>query len=137
MSTDITKEEVYKLASINNPIINDNGNRIEFENGECYAKDTFTKLYHRVKVTSGQNNSKSVERKIDEVFEYNAVKLKVIEHPNQFTLDGTCSEDCYFYDKAISVMCSHRNREITGQCQYDSRKDCKSVYFKKVEDENN
>lgn len=45
----MTKEEVYKLASINNPIINDNGNRIEFDNGDCYVKDTFIKLYKKVK----------------------------------------------------------------------------------------
>lgn len=46
----MTKEEVYRLATINNPITNDNGNRIEFANGEVYAKQSITNLYRKVKV---------------------------------------------------------------------------------------
>lgn len=46
----MTKEEVYKLATIENPVINDNGNRIEFANGEIYAKQSITNLYRKVKV---------------------------------------------------------------------------------------
>ena len=46
----MTKEEVYALATDTNPIINDNGNRIEFNNGEVYVKDTFSKLYHKAKI---------------------------------------------------------------------------------------
>ena len=76
-----------------------------------------------------------MERKINEIFEYDGVRLKVIEHSNQFTIGGTCSEDCYFYDRACSPKCSYRDRDITGQCQYALRSDCKGVYFKKVENE--
>ena len=46
----MTKEEVYKLATVENPIINDNGNRIEFANGDMYAKQSITNLYRKVKV---------------------------------------------------------------------------------------
>lgn len=46
----MTKEEVYKLATVENPIINDNGNRIEFANGEVYAKQSISNLYRKVKV---------------------------------------------------------------------------------------
>lgn len=73
-----------------------------------------------------------MERKIGEIFKYDDVFLRVVEHPNQFTFEGTCSEDCYFYDKACSPKCSYRDRNITGQCQYASRSDCKGVYFKRI-----
>ena len=46
----MTKEEVYKLETAENPIINDNGNRIEFSNGDVYAKKSITNLYRKVKV---------------------------------------------------------------------------------------
>lgn len=46
----MTREEVYKLATIENPVINDNSNRIEFANGEIYAKQSITNLYRKVKV---------------------------------------------------------------------------------------
>lgn len=46
----MTKEEVYKLATVENQIINDNGNRIEFANGDVYAKQSITNLYRKVKV---------------------------------------------------------------------------------------
>lgn len=129
----MTKEEVYKLASINNPIINDNGNRIEFENGDCYAKDSISKLYHKVKPSSGHNND-IIERKVGEVFKYDdGTLLKVIEVKSPYIGGGTCSKECYFYNNVVcSVMCSHRNRNITGQCQYGIRNDKKGIYFKKV-----
>lgn len=46
-----SKEEIYAMATISSPIINDNGNRIEFADGEIYAKDIHRELYHKVKAT--------------------------------------------------------------------------------------
>ncbi|MCC8155422.1 MAG: hypothetical protein LIP01_15325 [Tannerellaceae bacterium] len=46
----MTKEEVYALATDANPIINDAGNRIEFKNGDCYAKDFRSGLYRKMTV---------------------------------------------------------------------------------------
>lgn len=46
----MTKEEVYQLATSQNPVINDNGNRIEFANGDVYAKQSISNLYRKVKV---------------------------------------------------------------------------------------
>ena len=46
----MTKEEVYKLATIINPITIIVGNRIEFANGEVYVKQSITNLYRKVKV---------------------------------------------------------------------------------------
>lgn len=46
-----SKEEIYAMATVSNPIINDNGNRIEFADGEIYAKDIYRELYHKVKAT--------------------------------------------------------------------------------------
>lgn len=46
------KEEVYALATVDNSIIVDNGNKIEFSNGDVYVKDSISKLYRKVKVTS-------------------------------------------------------------------------------------
>lgn len=48
----MTKEDVYKLATAENPIINDNGNRIEFANGEVYAKQSITGEYRKAKIFS-------------------------------------------------------------------------------------
>lgn len=48
----MTREEVYALATIENPIINDSGNKIEFANGEVYAKQSITNLYCKVKIFS-------------------------------------------------------------------------------------
>lgn len=48
----MTKEEVYALATVENPIINDSGNKIEFANGDVYAKQSITNLYRKVKVFS-------------------------------------------------------------------------------------
>ena len=44
------KEEVYKLATVENPVINDNGNKIEFSNGDVYVKQSIPNLYKKVKV---------------------------------------------------------------------------------------
>ncbi len=44
------KEEVYKLATVENPVINDNGNKIEFSNGDVYVKQSITNLYKKAKV---------------------------------------------------------------------------------------
>ena len=44
------KEEIYAMATEENPIVNDNGNRIEFLNGEVYAKQSITNLYAKVKI---------------------------------------------------------------------------------------
>lgn len=46
----MTKKEVYELVTVKNPIINDNGNRIEFANGDVYVKHSITNLYHKAKV---------------------------------------------------------------------------------------
>ena len=46
----MTKEEVYNLETVANPIINDNSNRIEFADGDVYAKQSITNLYRKVKV---------------------------------------------------------------------------------------
>lgn len=46
----MTKEEVYPLATLENPVINDNGNKIEFANGDVYAKQSITNLYRKVNV---------------------------------------------------------------------------------------
>lgn len=48
----MSKEEVYKLATDENPIVINNGNRIEFANGDVYAKQSITNLYRKVKVFS-------------------------------------------------------------------------------------
>lgn len=46
----MTREEVYNMATVENPILSDNGNRIEFANGDVYAKQSITNLYRKVKV---------------------------------------------------------------------------------------
>lgn len=43
------KEDVLKLATEENPVINCAGNKIEFKNGDVYAKDFSTGLYRKVK----------------------------------------------------------------------------------------
>lgn len=44
------KEDVIKLATTENPIINLTGNKIEFANGDVYAKDSATGLYYKAKI---------------------------------------------------------------------------------------
>lgn len=46
----MTKEEVCKLATAENPIINCCGNKIEFANGDVYAKQSITNQYRKMKV---------------------------------------------------------------------------------------
>lgn len=48
----MTKKEVYALATTENPIICDNGNKIEFANGDTYVKDSITKKYVKVRIFS-------------------------------------------------------------------------------------
>lgn len=39
---EMTKNDVLALATTENPIINNSGNKIEFANGEVYAKQSIT-----------------------------------------------------------------------------------------------
>lgn len=43
------REDVLKLETPENPIINCAGNKIEFANGEVYAKNSQNGLYYKVK----------------------------------------------------------------------------------------
>lgn len=43
------KEEVFKLETEENRIINCTGNKIEFSNGDVYAKQYPSGLYYKVK----------------------------------------------------------------------------------------
>jgi hypothetical protein len=45
----MTENEVLELATLENPIINKTGNKIEFKDGTTYAKDFRTGLYRKVK----------------------------------------------------------------------------------------
>lgn len=45
----MTKEEVLKLESEDNRIINCTGNKIEFSNGDVYAMRSPSGLYYKVK----------------------------------------------------------------------------------------
>lgn len=45
----MTKEEVLKLESKENRIINCTGNKIEFANGDVYAMRSPSGLYYKVK----------------------------------------------------------------------------------------
>lgn len=47
----MTREEVYALETSENLIINDNGNKIEFTNGDIYVKQSITNLYRKVKIS--------------------------------------------------------------------------------------
>lgn len=46
----MTENEVLKLATEENPIINNAGNKIEFKDGTTYSKDFRTGLYRKVKI---------------------------------------------------------------------------------------
>lgn len=43
------REDVIRLETPENPIINLAGNKIEFANGDVYAKDSLNGLYYKVK----------------------------------------------------------------------------------------
>lgn len=45
----MTENEVLQLATKENPVINNAGNKIEFKDGTTYAKDFRTGLYKKVK----------------------------------------------------------------------------------------
>lgn len=51
MEKEVTLAEVLALATPGNPVINKTGNKIDFADGTTYAKDFFTKKYHKVKST--------------------------------------------------------------------------------------
>lgn len=59
-----------------------------------------------------------IERKVDEVFEYNGVKLKV-------AIEGSCRK-CYFTDKKCGEP---EIDDIIGQCLASERKDNNAVIF--------
>ena len=65
-----------------------------------------------------------MERKIDEVFEYQGKKLKVMETTRNLCLD------CYFYD---GVCCQKTDREC-GNCDIGKRTDHKSIIFVEVKE---
>lgn len=43
------REDVLKLATSENPVINCSGNKIEFANGDVYAKNWQSGLFYKVK----------------------------------------------------------------------------------------
>lgn len=43
------REDVIKMETAENPIINLAGNKIEFANGDVYAKNSADGLYYKVK----------------------------------------------------------------------------------------
>lgn len=45
----MTKEEVLKLESEDNRIINRTGNKIEFANGDVYVMSSPSRLFYKVK----------------------------------------------------------------------------------------
>ena len=63
--------------------------------------------------------NKTMERKLGEVFEYNNVKLQVIENK-----DGFSCNDCYFINEGIDC-----NGQLCLRCD---RHDRKSVIFKEI-----
>ena len=69
-----------------------------------------------------------MERKIGEEFEYNGVRLKVVEENN-------CNH-CYFRDKHENEVC-YRSEFIfvSGFCSKLRRKDCNSVQFVEIKNE--
>ena len=69
-----------------------------------------------------------MERKIGEEFEYNGVRLKVVEENN-------CNH-CYFRDKHENeVCCRSEFILVSGFCSKLRRKDCNSVQFVEIKNE--
>ena len=69
-----------------------------------------------------------MERKIGEVFEYNGVRLKVVE--------GDFCENCYFRDKRENEPCVRSEHIlVSGVCSKTKREDHKSVQFIKIKNE--
>lgn len=69
-----------------------------------------------------------MERKIGEVFEYNGVRLKVVE--------GDFCENCYFRDKRENEPCVRSEHiSVSGACSKQKREDHKSVQFIEIKNE--
>jgi hypothetical protein len=46
----MTMFEVLNLATLENPVINNNGKKIEFQDGTTYVMDSFTKLFRKARI---------------------------------------------------------------------------------------
>ena len=69
-----------------------------------------------------------MERKIGEEFEYNGVRLKVVE-------EDFC-ENCYFRDKHENESCARSGHiSVSGSCSKAKREDHKSVQFIEIKNE--
>lgn len=69
-----------------------------------------------------------MERKIGEEFEYNGVRLKVVE--------GEECKNCYFVDKHKGKVCDrNKNISVSGFCSGTNREDSKSVEFIEIKNE--
>lgn len=69
-----------------------------------------------------------MERKIGEEFEYNGVRLKVVE-------EDFC-ENCYFRDKHENESCARsKHISVSGICSKAKREDSKSVQFIEIKNE--
>lgn len=69
-----------------------------------------------------------MERKIGEEFEYNGVRLEVVE--------GELCENCYFRDKHENKPCViSEHVSVSGFCSKPRRKDHKSVQFIEIKNE--
>ena len=62
-----------------------------------------------------------MERKVDEIFYFNGVKLKVVDIKDKFYCD-----ECYFYHFGFCV----KNKGMIGDCTFNHRKDKTNVIFK-------
>ena len=69
-----------------------------------------------------------MERKIGEEFEYNGVRLKVVE--------GDFCENCYFRDKRENKPCVRSEHiSVSGACSKQKRENHKSVQFIEIKNE--
>ena len=66
-----------------------------------------------------------MERKVDEIFYFNGVKLKVVDIKDKFYCD-----ECYFYHFGFCV----KNKGMIGDCTFNHRKDKTNVIFKKIKE---
>ena len=67
-----------------------------------------------------------MERKVGEVFEYNGIKLKVVECEN---VEEFFCGDCFFQSETGDCCV---NEKCLGYCSYEYRKDNKDIIFKRV-----
>lgn len=65
-----------------------------------------------------------MERQIGEQFDYDGVRLEVVE-------SGPC-KGCHFFKTGYHVYCEEHDIDVTGDCGPFNRGDRKSVIFKKV-----